>query len=301
MALIAQLVELIDIEENLGNTDTHLFDVRTFTNGLSGSEAFQNGHIKSAKFLDIELHLSDHQAADPLLGRHPLPSPEAFEATMAAFGVAKHHFLIFYDDMANAIASRAWWMASALGYDAALLNGAFGAAPKELLESGDPDIPVIPQLKADTNYSSWDTEFVIWEDELKDKIESGSAIILDARTKDRFQGINETMDPIGGHIPTSFSAFWKHNVDQNNRFKPKVEITENFEHLGILSDSPYEIISYCGSGVTACHNIFSLLYATGKLARLYPPSFSGWCQTSTNGIDTDSSQRVYLEYLPKNR
>ncbi|TAN30756.1 MAG: sulfurtransferase [Actinomycetota bacterium] len=286
MGLVANLVELADIEPSLGTEELHLFDVRWYLDGRSGHRAFLEKHIRSAMFLDLDTCLCDPSTVDPALGRHPLPDPKSFESVLTSFGVSKSQLLVFYDDQAGSIAARAWWMASAIGYQAALLNGGLSAASNSMFESGESPIRSMPRLPYTSSTMSWDPDLVISEPELKALLSQGNAILLDARSKERYLGINETVDPKAGHIPGAVSAFWRQNVDRRNRFKHPNEIAKNFLQLGIGPTTEKEVISSCGSGVTACHNIFTLQYALQLQARLFPPSFSGWCHTLGNEIET---------------
>lgn len=175
-------------------------------------------------------------------------------------------------------------MASAIGFDAALLNGGLDSVPEDMTDQG----PTSPRSITRLPYAasgSWNPELVIDEAELKTKLASNSIILLDARSKERYLGINESIDPRAGHVPGAVSAFWRQNIDSRNRFKQRDEIANNFRHLGIEESTDREVASSCGSGITACHNIFSLLYSMNIQARLYPPSFSGWCRSPENRVD----------------
>ncbi len=286
MGLVAKLVELDDIAPEIGSKELHLFDVRWYLDGRSGHEAFVQGHVKSAVYLDLDTCLCDPEVASSTRGRHPLPTPKHFEAVLTSFGATRDHRLVFYDDQGGSIAARAWWMASAIGFDAALLNGGLSAVPSDMTESGESRQTSLARLPYGSHGSSWDPNLVISEEELKVHISNGTVILLDARSKERYQGINESIDPRAGHIPSAVSAFWRNNVDDRDKFLQPEAIAANFRRLGIEPSAATEVVSSCGSGITACHNIFSLLYALDIQARLFPPSFSGWCQNSQNKVDT---------------
>jgi len=286
VGLVAKLVELDEIEPSLGTKELQLFDVRWYLDGKSGYQAFLDRHIRSSMFLDLDTCLCDSRNVDPTMGRHPLPDPKNFESVLSSYGVTKDQLLVFYDDQAGSIAARAWWMASAIGYQAALLNGGLTTAPNVLMESGESSIKSMPRLPYASSTAAWDPDLVISESELKALVNRGKVILLDARSKERYLGINETADPKAGHIPGAVSAFWRHNVDRKNRFKHPNEIAKNFRQLGIEPNTQKEVVSSCGSGITACHNIFTLLYALEIRARLFPPSFSGWCHSPGNEIAT---------------
>lgn len=282
---MAKLLEFDDIAPKLGSQDLLLFDVRWYLDGRDGYEAFQNGHIRSAIYLDVETCLSDRSRTDPRQGRHPLPDPMSFEAVLSSYGATRNHLLVFYDDQAESIAARAWWMASAIGYDSALLNGGISSAPPHEIEIGKSNRQSLPRLPIDSCNSAWNPSLIITEKDLKAGFANNKILLLDARSKERYLGLNETLDPRAGHIPKAVSAFWRQNIDRKNRFRHPNEIAKNFARIGIESSTEKEIVSSCGSGITACHNIFSLLYAVKIQARLFPPSFSGWCQSEENSVD----------------
>lgn len=285
MNLVARLVEFQDIQDRLGLSTVHLFDVRWYLDGRDGFESYRVKHIRSAIFLDVESHLTSKKETDSHLGRHPLADPDDFLNFLTSHGVEKDHQLVFYDDQANSISSRAWWMASALGFNAALLNGGINSATEPFIEvGGSPEIRP-RQYRSSSDSMHWDPSLVIDEDQLKAALDGDDLILLDARSNDRYLGINETVDPRSGHIPGAKNIFWMLNIDEYGRFRTRNEISQNFRSIGIEPGSDSFIVSSCGSGITACHNIFSLLYAMGIRASLYPPSFSGWCSNSDNPIE----------------
>ncbi|MDA8270074.1 MAG: rhodanese-like domain-containing protein [Actinomycetota bacterium] len=281
---MAKLLEFDDIAPRIGSEGLHLFDVRWYLDGSDGYSAYLERHIRSSMFLDVDNCLSNHESSDKGEGRHPLPNPKSFELVLESLGVARGDQLVFYDDQAGSIAARAWWMASAIGFDAALLNGGLDCVPEGMTDQGRMRPRPMTRLPYAAS-GSWNPELVINEAELKKKIASDSIIVLDARSKERYLGINESIDPRAGHIPGAVSAFWRQNIDSRNRFKKPDEIARNFRQLGIEEANGKEVASSCGSGITACHNIFSLLYSMNIQARLYPPSFSGWCSSPENRVD----------------
>lgn len=287
MSIRANLVDIDVLQEQLEDPSLHIFDVRWYIDGRSGIEAYQHLHLRTAKYLDLEKNLVDFHNQDPRQGRHPLPSPGIFTAGLSELGISTSDRLVFYDDQGCSVAARAWWMASALGYDASLLNGGLNSVPPHLLTKGGELVK--RRGKASQNSPSetkdWDSALVIDEDELKRKLVNNSVILLDARSADRYHGLNEQLDPRAGHIPQAQNLFWKLNVTKDHKFRPRSEIAENFRSIGISTGLEKDVVSSCGSGITACHNIFALLYSLEILARLFPPSFSGWCANGSNRID----------------
>lgn len=285
MDLTATLVEFDDIRDRLGLPDFYLFDVRWYLDGRDSYESYRAKHIHSAIFLNVDEHLTLKDMTHPGLGRHPLAKPKDFLNYLASCGVQKDHFLVFYDDQSNSIAARAWWMASALGFNAGLLNGGINSATDQFIEAGNG--PSLPSESQQLTFDKldWDSSLVIDEESLKSLLVDESCILLDARSNERYRGINEITDPKAGHIPGAKNLHWMMNTDEKGRFKQRSEIAENFRSVGISPGSERIVVSSCGSGITACHNIFALLYGLGIRAMLYPPSFSGWCRNLGNPIE----------------
>jgi thiosulfate/3-mercaptopyruvate sulfurtransferase len=246
-----------------------LADVRWYLDGRSGRAAYDAGHLPSAVFIDLDRVLS--RPGSPADGRHPLPDPETFAAGMAAAGVGDGDTVIAYDDAGGTVAARLVWMLRATGHDAALLDGGLTAYPKEAAHSKEVpppkgvrerDIPAVFTARP------WPADRLAGIDEAA----VGSAVVLDARDQARFRGDTEPVDPRAGHIPGARNLPCRDNVDGAGRFLPAAELRERFVSVGVTDGT--DVISYCGSGVTACHNLIALEHAGLGLGRLYPGSWS---------------------------
>lgn len=241
--------------------DVTLLDVRWALGGPPGIEAYRAGHIPGAVFVDLDTELAAPPSA--AAGRHPLPDPADLQAAARRWGVREGRPVVAYDDTGNLSAARAWWLLRWGGVaDVRLLDGGLGAWDGELA-TGDEhptpgDITLQPGLMPTV--------------ELDDVAAfARDATLLDARAAERFRGSVEPIDPRAGHIPGAVSAPTTENLDDAGRFLPAGELRARFEALGIAG----QVGVYCGSGVTAAHEIAALEIA-GYPATLYPGSFSQW-------------------------
>jgi thiosulfate/3-mercaptopyruvate sulfurtransferase len=217
-------------------------------------------------------------------GRHPLPGLQEFAGRMNARGVTPATQVVVYDDMSGNFAVRLWWMLRWLGHEAvALLDGGLPLWEKEgramTKEAPQPRKGAFvprPHLGATV-----DLPFV---DRFR---EDASIRLVDARAAERFAGLQEPIDPVAGHIPGAVNRFWQRNLSPDGRFKPAGELRKEFDAM-LGGQSPESTVHMCGSGVTACHNIFAMELAGLAGARLYPGSWSEWCSDASRPMVTQS-------------
>jgi thiosulfate/3-mercaptopyruvate sulfurtransferase len=237
-----------------------LADVRWYLDGRSGRAAYDAGHLPGAVFVDLDRWLAAHAA--PEAGRHPLPEPEVFAEGMARLGIGDDDAVLAYDDAGGTIAARLVWMLRATGHDAALLDGGLTAYDGPL-EQAEPQRP-----RAEFTARPWPADRLAGIDEASDP----GTVVLDARDAVRFRGEHEPVDPRAGHIPGARNVPCRANLDERARFLPVDELRRRFEQAGVTDGG--QVISYCGSGVTACHNLLALEHAGFAPGRLYPGSWS---------------------------
>jgi thiosulfate/3-mercaptopyruvate sulfurtransferase len=237
-----------------------LADVRWYLDGRSGRAAYQAGHLPGAVFVDLDRALA--RPATPADGRHPLPDPETFAAAMAELGIGDRTTVIAYDDAGGVIAARLVWMLRNTGHAAALLDGGITAYAGDLdrAESRRPAATFTPR--------PWPAERLA---DIEDA-SNPSFVVLDARERPRYRGDTEPVDPRPGHIPGARSLPCRENLDANGRFLPVGDLRRRFTDAGVTDNS--SVVSYCGSGVTACHNLVALEHAGFRPGRLYPGSWS---------------------------
>jgi thiosulfate/3-mercaptopyruvate sulfurtransferase len=237
-----------------------LADVRWYLDGRSGRAAYDRGHIPGAVFVDLDRDLSGDPGAGR--GRHPLPSPEAFAAAMASLGVSDRSTVVGYDDQGGVMAARLIWMLRAVRREAALLDGGL-ASYRGALETEQPRLP-----PASFEVSPWPSELLATIDDALDP----ARVVIDARSEERYHGKGESLDPRAGHIPGAISLPCRDNLAPSGRFLPVDQLRRRFEQAGVTKGSP--VVSYCGSGVTACHNLLALELCGLGPGRLYPGSWS---------------------------
>ena len=266
------LVSPAALAARLGEADTLVFDVRhDLADTKKGRIAYGAGHIPGAYFLHLDDDLSGPKTGTN--GRHPLPDPHAFARRVAACGLAPGRRVVVYDDAWGMVASRLWWMLRWLGHeDVAILDGGYPAWCREGLPV-DKAVPPPregafdprPRLGALT-----DAHYVAAFRH------SPTVRVIDARSPERYTGASETIDPVGGHIPGAVNRFWQENLDDEHRFKSPAELRA--EYLALLGEAnPALAVHSCGSGVTACHNLFAMELAGLGGSRLYAGSWSEWC------------------------
>lgn len=230
-----------------------------------GRRRYEEGHIPGAVFLDLDTDLS----APTGPGRHPLPTPADFGALLGRHGIGNRHHVVVYDQGPGSIAARLWWMLRSSGHPGvSVLDGGYGQWTGE----GNRTTTDEPEFQPVEFEVRQDFAPTIDRDSLRSRL--GTVQVIDARPADRYRGENETIDPAAGHIPTSISAPTDGNLDGAGLFKPPALLARRFADLGI--DPAVPVVSSCGSGVTACHNILALHLAGRPEATLYPGSWSDW-------------------------
>lgn len=236
----------------------------------AGEAAWRAGHIPGALFMHLDRDLS--AAKTGCNGRHPLPTPEAFVALLGERGISPAHRVVAYDDAGGMFAARLWWMLRWVGHrDVSVLDGGLSAWKAD---GGALDTSVRPLQSV--SYPLGEVLPIADADAVRANLASAERLLVDARAPDRFRGENETLDPVGGHIPGAVNRFFKLNLADDGRFKPADALREEWRAL-IGDRAPGELVMQCGSGVTACHNLLALEVAGLGGAQLYPGSWSEWC------------------------
>lgn len=278
------LVSVATLAAHIDDPDWLIVDLRhELTAPQAGRAAFAAGHIPGALFL----HLDDDLSAprDGRNGRHPLPSREDFARRMAALGIGANTQLVVYDAQGGMTAGRLWWMMRWIGHAAvAVLDGGLPAwlGAGHALEAGaarprgPAGLTLAPALGGSVDATS-----------VLARLEDPAQLVIDARAPDRFRGENETIDPVGGHIPGARNRFFRDNLGPDGLFKPAETLRAEFSAL--LAGTPVTaVVAQCGSGVTACHNLLALEIAGLPGARLYPGSWSEWCADPQRPVATGS-------------
>ena len=244
-----------------------------------GSGAYAAGHLRGARHADLDSQLSaarDEGADAARGGRHPLPPLDRWLQILGSWGVSPSTMVVIYDDAngANA-AARAWWMLRAVGHEnVAVLDGGFAAA----VEAGVPVTTDAPEFLSLPRYPAMAWQLSIVDIERVDALRGDPQWrVLDVRSRERYRGETEPIDPVAGHIPGAINLPFADNL-RNGRFKPSDELRALYQTL-LNGIPPERLIVHCGSGVTACHTLLALEHAGLKGAALYVGSWSEWCRS----------------------
>lgn len=265
------LVPSQDLERHLSDPFWRIFDCRhDLADPAWGETQYLKGHIPGAQFAHLDRDLSGTKTGRN--GRHPLPSPEKFTAWLSQCGVAPEHGVLAYDDAGGMYAARLWWLLRWVGHErAAVLDGGLGA----WIAEGRPLSAQVPHF-APTRYEAAPrAELCTDAHAVETQISSRRNLLLDARSPIRYAGREEKIDPAAGHIPGAENRSFQFNLEPDGRFKDAATLKAEFEQL--LGDrGAGEVVHYCGSGVSACHNLFAMELAGLAGSRLYPGSWSEW-------------------------
>lgn len=266
--LVAPFVDAAWCDRNKGTFV--LVDTRWYLDGSSGREAYDSGHLPGAVFVDLDRWLSAPASKEG--GRNPLPAPEVFAEGMRELGISDSDTVIAYDDAGGVIAARLVWMLRATGHGAAVLDGGI------LAYTGEHQTAT-PGTRAG--------DFMVrpWPEEMFADIEEASSDrnqVVDARNRDRYEGRQDPVDPRPGHIPGAANVPCRENLDPAGRLLPAARVKENFQTAGITSAD--RLISYCGSGVTACHNLLVLEWLGLGHGRLFVGGWSQYAQASERPV-----------------
>lgn len=268
------LISAADLAQHLDDAKWVVIDCRhDLVNPDAGRAAYAAGHIPGAAFASLDTDMSDKSPGPngEFRGRHPLPSREAFMEKVRSWGIDDDSQVVVYDAQGGMFAARLWWMLRWIGHAAvAVLDGGLPAwqAQGSALSTGAFGKPRGNAGMRPSIVTTVDVHAVL------NNLSSNERIVIDARAPDRFRGENETLDPVGGHIPGAKNRFFKDNLQGDGRFKTAEQLRTEF---AALIGGPDAAIMQCGSGATACHNLLALEVAGLPGAALYPGSWSEWC------------------------
>jgi len=276
------LVSTADLSLHLSDPDWAIVDCRfTLTETERGRRDYRQAHISGALYAHVDEDLAGTVVRGKT-GRHPLPDVDVMAGRLSRWGIHSSVQVVAYDDTGGSMAARLWWLLRWLGHDAvAVLDGGFpkwqreGRAARGGVESRSPRT-FVPNVRG---------ERAVHTPDVLAALEDARLRLLDSRTADRYRGENETIDPVAGHIPGAISAPYPDNLDADGTFKSQAELRARFQAL--LGDAPAErAVFYCGSGVTAAHNVLAMKHAGLGEARLYAGSWSEWIADPARPIRT---------------
>ncbi len=273
------LVDVATLARHIGAADWVVVDCRfTLTDPTAGRAAYDRGHIAGARYAHLDDDLARRPRADE--GRHPLPDPQRFAATLGQWGIDGNTTVVAYDEASGAIAARLWWLLRWLGHRrCAVLDGGLAA----WLAAGQPVEQAAPSF-APRHYElhAANDAAVVATHEVAVRQAAGD-LLIDARAAPRYRGEQEPIDPKAGHVPGARNRPFSANVTASGAFRPPAELRAELSHL-IGSSDASAVIAMCGSGVTACQLLLALEVAGLAGGRLYAGSWSEWIRDPARPI-----------------
>jgi thiosulfate/3-mercaptopyruvate sulfurtransferase len=247
----------------------------------AGRDAYHLSHIPRARYAHLDRDLSARRTADS--GRHPLPDARQLRETFSRWGIDAGSHVVAYDDAGGAFAARLWWLLRWLGHaQAGLLDGGLPA----WLAAGLPTTSELPHDRAAHFTGTPGHMLTVTAEELLHRLGTPGLRLLDARAANRFHGRDETIDPVAGHVPGAISAPFQANLTPSGTFRSAAELKASY--AGVIDGADTDgVACMCGSGVTACHNIFAMELAGISDVRLYPGSWSEWIRSPERPIAID--------------
>jgi thiosulfate/3-mercaptopyruvate sulfurtransferase len=272
------------IDPEFGALDWLIVDCRfELAQPQAGELAYRAGHIPHAIYAHLDRDLAG--PITPTSGRHPLPAPEKFAATLAGWGMSPHTQVVAYDADNGAYAARLWWLLRWVGHSAvAVLDGGL----KAWIAAGLPTTTEIPTRRAGHFTAHPNREMWLDTDQIAERVRRSDWRLLDARAAERFAGQVEPIDPVAGHVPGARNHPFATDLAGDGRFASAQELRRRFEQsqAGVADQ---QTIAMCGSGVTACHLLLAMEIAGKRGARLYSGSWSEWIRDATKPVAKERS------------
>jgi thiosulfate/3-mercaptopyruvate sulfurtransferase len=254
-----------------------ILDVRWRLGGPPGIDSYRAGHVPEAVFVDLDRDLAGPPGDG---GRHPLPASADFQAAMRRAGVSKDSSVVVYDDRDSTVAARAWWTLRYFGHRRVrVLDGGY----KAWADAGQPVSARDPEPRPG-DFTARPGGMPVLDAAGAASL-ARSGVLLDARAGERYRGEAEPVDPVAGHIPAAVSAPTGGNVESDGRFRDAAALGERFAALGVTGAAESVVGAYCGSGVTAAHEVLALTLA-GIPAALYVGSWSDWVADPARPVAT---------------
>jgi thiosulfate/3-mercaptopyruvate sulfurtransferase len=248
-----------------------IFDCRhDLADFAKGARLYREGHVPSAHFAPVETALSGTKTG--INGRHPLPAPQTFADFLGQHGVSETSTVVAYDDVGGMYAARLWWMAKWIGLkQLAVVDGGW----QKWVADGRPVSTEVPTPQPVALRARVVPEMFWTVEEVQRRLKDPNAALIDARAAERYRGEVEPIDRVAGRIPGALNRFYKQNLNPDLTFRPAAELRREFESL-LGSRRPENVGHQCGSGVTACANLFAMEHAGLAGSKLYPGSWSEW-------------------------
>ncbi|HEY1326751.1 MAG TPA: sulfurtransferase [Casimicrobiaceae bacterium] len=279
--MFSTLVSTAQLAQHLDDPNWVIVDVRhdLAQPDAWGRSQYRDGHIPGARFAHVDGDLSAEKTGRN--GRHPLPTPEQAAATFGRLGIDRSKQVVAYDQGNGMYAARLWWMLRWLGHDAvAVLDGGYArwTAEKRPVTTDEPSV-------APTTLDVERVAPTVSASGVAASLPRHTLVLVDARGAERYRGDTEPMDPVAGHIPGAINRPFTRNLKPDATFRPASELRREFDSM-LHGRSVDDVVHYCGSGVSACHNVLAMAVAGYPLARLYPGSWSEWVSDRSRPVAT---------------
>ena len=275
------LIDPSTLSKHLHDPNWVVIDCRfDLANPEKGEEWYREAHIPGARYAHLDRHLSGPKTGTN--GRHPLPDAETLCRTFAALGISNGKQVVAYDADSSMYAARLWWMLRWMGHDAvAVLDGGLARWQRE-------GHPVRGGVESSTVGHFKGAPRPGWRltvDEVAGLVGDRSRLLVDSRTPERYRGIGETLDKVGGHIPGAANYFFQQNLAADKTFKDPDDLKTQWTPV-LEGRDPKDVVVYCGSGVTACHNLLALEHAGVQGVKIFPGSWSEWSADPSRPVAT---------------
>jgi thiosulfate/3-mercaptopyruvate sulfurtransferase len=255
-------------------------------NDTWGADQYHAEHIPTAVYAHLSRDMSGPKSGTN--GRHPLPSIDELARSFSQLGIGPGTQVVAYDQDVGMFAGRLWWMLRYLGHDAvAVLDGGWAKWVRE----GRPTTAGQETRPPGGFQAKPRPELVATLGEVETLVGQPGTLLVDARSPERFEGRSETLDRAAGHIPGAANHFFRQNAAADGTMLPADALRTSFDRL-LGGRQPEQTVMYCGSGVTACHNLLAMEYAGLTGARLYPGSWSEWSADPARPVETGPAKRV---------
>ena len=280
--MFTTLISPADLVPHLADDDWIVIDCRfDLSDPPKGERLYLESHIPSARYAHLDHDLSGEKTGTN--GRHPLPSAEQMRERFSAMGISPGKQVVVYDTDSGMHASRLWWMLRYMGHDAAaLLDGGFARWTSE----GRPVRGGREQWRAGAFIGAPRESWRLTAQAVQQGLDDPGRLLVDARSEERFRGENETLDKKAGHIPGATNYFFQRNLRDDKTFKSPEELRAAWDSV-LGSRRPDQVVMYCGSGVTACHNLLAMEHAGLPGARIFPGSWSEWSADDSRPVETN--------------
>lgn len=279
------LISAAELADNINNPDWVVFDCRfSLADSEAGGKAYRHGHLPGARYAHLNDDLSS--PVKSYTGRHPLPDFAQLADKLGAWGVNNRSQVVVYDDAGGAFAARLWWLLRAMGHShVAVLDGGIRHWQKLGLRL----TTALPKIARSQFRSYPDNNQWLSAEQVENGLAARRIALIDARTPERFNGLQEPIDPVAGHVPKALNRPFQLNLDKDGLFLPAAQLRQRFKQL--TASAPAErVVHMCGSGVTGCHNLLAMEVVGLSGSKLYAGSWSEWIVNRNRAVATQNNR-----------